>query len=137
MDLPFLRTLNWIQEEDDMTNGEPVVGGIKVFPVFTHTPGDNIDRDITDVNICGVFKSEESAIKCSLEERKDMLSVQKIHSPRVYNGIPFYQMMHENCCAVNVECVTLDAHEKYDKKLEFGKGGYTWMKPDIQWYNVS
>ena len=141
MDLPFLRSLNWTQEEDGMTHGEPVVGGTKVYPVFTHTPGDSIDNigDITDVNICGVFKNQETAIKCSLEERKDMLSVQKTNSPRVYNGIPFYQMMHDNCCAVNVESVTLDAHESYDKKLEFGsnKGGYTWMKPDITWYDIS
>jgi len=147
VELPFLRTLTWSQKEDEAkTRGAPVdqapvVGGTEVYPVFVHMPGDNIG-DSTDVNLCGVFRNKDSAMKLSLKERKKMLSVQKANFPRVYNGIPFYQMLHENCCAVDIENVMLDAHgsdSNGEKKLKFGskKGGYCWLKPDIEWFCIS
>ena len=140
MDLPFLQTLTWRQEDDAMTKGTPVVEGTEVYPVFTHIPS---DRNRTDVYICGVFRKKESAIKCSLEERKEILAVQKA-SFKVYNGIPFYQMLHENCCSVDIHNVTLDAHESIKKELGFGPvelgfGSKTgiWKKPEIEWYDIS
>ena len=112
-----------------MTKGTPVVEGTEVYPVFTHIPS---DRNRTDVYICGVFRKKESAIKCSLEERKEILAVQKASS-KVYNGIPFYQMLHENCCSVDIHNVTLDAHES-KKELGFGSKTGIW-KPSKSQYN--
>ena len=138
MDLPFLRTLTWRQEYDALTKGTPVAGGTEVFPVFAHIParyhGYFRIGDPTDVNICGVFRKRERAIKCSQEERKEMLQVQKANSPIVYNGLPFYQMLLDNCNTVSTLSVILDTHEGGERELGFGSK--IWMKTDVEWNDI-
>ena len=132
VDLPFLRSSTHAYDSSfDSKNA--VVEGKEVYPVFQHMPS---DCDSTDVNLCGIFRDKDQAKQVCVEERKEILRVQKNQSPYISNGIPFYQMLHENCCSVKIESISLDQDDKIGKKLEFGtkKESGIWMKPDIEWY---
>lgn len=132
--LPFLKMNSHEHNPDEERKKEDedtLVGGTGVYAIFSHEPGDNGDG--TEVNLCGIFRSKENAIRNGLEERKEMLKVQKRTFPQVYNGMAFYRMLQENCCAVTIETVALDSDDNV-RKLEFGTKKGIWMNPDIGWY---
>ena len=134
VDLPFLRSST--HEYDASFDSKNAVAEVtEVYPIFQHLPSEKND-DSTDVNLCGIFRDKEQAKRVSLEERKEILRVQKNQSPYVKNGIIFYQMLHENCCSVKIESISLDHDGQIGKKLEFGtkKESDIWMKPNIEWY---